>query len=623
MRAVIYAAKSTEDKHGSIPTQLEDCRTMADREGWEVVGEFFDEAFSAYHGNRGPGLAAAKAKAIEHAPCVLVAQDADRFARGAGDAPGAADHLGELFFVLRRQRVAIWTVRSRELDPIRAALEGERANDETERKAQAVKAGVQRSRAKGNPWGIPRTGYRAVPKVVDGEVVRSRVIDPDEAEIVQAIFDELDTGASVGDVARTLNARGYLTRHGVTWDAKRVRSIAENPVYKGEDGHHPQIIDVALWDRVAEKIARTDYAAMQERKGGRQPTRDFMLRKLAVCAECGEPMYSIVEHGRRVYKCKAVHRCTGACYAQLIPADLAEQRIFDHFAVLIGDCMENWIGERLSERDSERSVLQRAADAERAKLAKLDQVREQRMAELEKVGFNAIALEVIERIDQQREAVRTDIEDAEARLAEWTAVGPDDAMAYLTRIVDQVEGRIARAEGIRELNAALRDVLNGVVLGYDGETLTADLRLTPSGFEACDSAIAELFEARLPGGLDTSAASALACPGRPGPDRTSSTSYIAACSTPPRNTDHGDANQPRQRRQPSQNSATPTSSQPRFDASSPPSKHVASPAGCSRPRSRSAHSGRTPRKQATAPCPTRGPGDGSRLRPCRSRLRLR
>ena len=43
--AVIYAAKSTEDKHGSIPTQLADCRTMAEREGWTIVGEFSDEAF--------------------------------------------------------------------------------------------------------------------------------------------------------------------------------------------------------------------------------------------------------------------------------------------------------------------------------------------------------------------------------------------------------------------------------------------------------------------------------------------------------------------------------------------------------------------------------------------------
>ena len=116
MKAVIYAAKSTEDKHGSIPTQLEDCRARAEREGWEVVGEFTDEAFSAYHGNRGPGLERAKALAVataaEHGRCVLVAQDADRFARGAGDAPGAADHLGEVYFAMRRQGVALWSVRT-------------------------------------------------------------------------------------------------------------------------------------------------------------------------------------------------------------------------------------------------------------------------------------------------------------------------------------------------------------------------------------------------------------------------------------------------------------------------------------------------------------------------------
>lgn len=29
--AVIYAAKSTEDKHGSIPTQFQDCRQLAAR----------------------------------------------------------------------------------------------------------------------------------------------------------------------------------------------------------------------------------------------------------------------------------------------------------------------------------------------------------------------------------------------------------------------------------------------------------------------------------------------------------------------------------------------------------------------------------------------------------------
>jgi Resolvase, N terminal domain len=79
--AVVYAAKSTEDKHGSIPTQLENCRRRAEREGWQVVAEFSDEAFSAYGGNPSPRLERTKALAAETAAksgrCIVIAQDAD------------------------------------------------------------------------------------------------------------------------------------------------------------------------------------------------------------------------------------------------------------------------------------------------------------------------------------------------------------------------------------------------------------------------------------------------------------------------------------------------------------------------------------------------------------------
>src|SRR5438132_1110624 len=107
--AVVYAAKSTEDKHGSIPTQLLDCRAFAEREGWQVRGEHQDEAKSAYTGNRGPALEAAKRQAAdlaaEYGACVLVAQHSDRFARGGGNAPGAAQHLAEVLFWARRSNV--------------------------------------------------------------------------------------------------------------------------------------------------------------------------------------------------------------------------------------------------------------------------------------------------------------------------------------------------------------------------------------------------------------------------------------------------------------------------------------------------------------------------------------
>lgn len=54
--AVLYAAKSTTDPRGSIPTQIADARAAALLEGREIVAEHHDEAASAFTGNRGQGL---------------------------------------------------------------------------------------------------------------------------------------------------------------------------------------------------------------------------------------------------------------------------------------------------------------------------------------------------------------------------------------------------------------------------------------------------------------------------------------------------------------------------------------------------------------------------------------
>ena len=84
---VIYAAKSTEDRRGSIPEQLEECREAIDADRRRrFVAEYEDEAVSAYRRDRGPGLR----DATEHAEDLarecgvaeLWAQHSDRLARG-------------------------------------------------------------------------------------------------------------------------------------------------------------------------------------------------------------------------------------------------------------------------------------------------------------------------------------------------------------------------------------------------------------------------------------------------------------------------------------------------------------------------------------------------------------
>ena len=108
--AVVYAAKSTEDVHGSIATQIEDCREAIESEGGRVLyaEPLRDENKSAFTGNRGPGLAEAKRLAAEaaseHGEAELWVQHSDRLARGDGL---TAVHFGELFFEMRRQRVRL------------------------------------------------------------------------------------------------------------------------------------------------------------------------------------------------------------------------------------------------------------------------------------------------------------------------------------------------------------------------------------------------------------------------------------------------------------------------------------------------------------------------------------
>jgi DNA invertase Pin-like site-specific DNA recombinase len=493
MKAVIYAAKSTEDTHGSIPTQLKDCRALATCHEWEVVGPelrlehedtgellydgpgFYDEAFSAFKGNRGPDLARAKALAVqlarEHGRCVLVAQDADRFARGAGDAPGAADHLGELYFQMRRQGVALWSVRSGELDLLRAALEGERATDESQRKSQSVRAGLKRRKDDENkPVGPVPFGYVPAPEIgadgkpvlaKSGKAVTQRVEDAVNGPIVVWIFEQVAAGKSTGEIARMLNADGVKTQRGNTWHHRRVRDLIDNEAYAGKRGY-PPIVDADLAGRARERLTRMDPAAVQQRKGGRPPSPAFVLRGVLFCA-CGAPMYCSQKAEPRAYVCREVIQCTGTCTRQRIPADLIEGHVLRHLDAFVGKDLEAWITERLATRSDEQEGLECTLDSRRSELAALERRREKRMAELDTVGITKVGLELIERIDAEREALATTIADIEARLSEFSTGPSSDAILdYYVSIRDAVTGRIADAKGPSDVAAVLADVFEGI-----------------------------------------------------------------------------------------------------------------------------------------------------------------
>jgi hypothetical protein len=86
---VIYTAKSTEDRRGSIPEQLEECCEIVVADGRRrLVAEYKEERFSAYRRDRGTGLRDAirhaEDLAAERGVAALWAQASYRIARGDG-----------------------------------------------------------------------------------------------------------------------------------------------------------------------------------------------------------------------------------------------------------------------------------------------------------------------------------------------------------------------------------------------------------------------------------------------------------------------------------------------------------------------------------------------------------
>jgi site-specific DNA recombinase len=279
--AVLYAAKSTLDEKGSIPDQLKDARQLAAARGLDVVAEFQDEAASAYHGDRGPGLAQAMATcerlSAEYGSSALVVQHSDRLARG--DARQAR-HLIEVVLSAIKHDVQLLSKQDPEilaggdLALLLGAIGGMRNNQDSRRKSLAVKDGMTRRRASGKSTGGPAPfGYRWVqeykPKTTGRPVSRLEE-HPDESVIVRRIFADYVAGVSQKALAKALNDEHIRTRatetkpRGKPWIQSGIRRILINPTYLGKvhhrlgeisDGEHDPLVDEATFAAAQARMA--------------------------------------------------------------------------------------------------------------------------------------------------------------------------------------------------------------------------------------------------------------------------------------------------------------------------------------------------------------------------------
>ena len=248
------------------------------------------------------------------------------------------------------------SVRTGEVDSLRAVLEGERSHSESERKSQAVGDGLRRRKEKGKPVGAIPLGYRVEHLVLDDEPTTRRVVDPAGAALYARIVADAERGMSPGTISRALNGEGHRTTRGKPWTTRAVRRVLENADYVGGTGY-PALIDAAAG--TGSGPAPPDGRGRRPGAEGRSPgPRRLPLAGVAFCSLCGAPMRAgRYRTGTRVYRCRNGMEGIGLCeHAVPIAATVVEPRVIAHLERVADDQLRRWLADRAEQHRRERDA---------------------------------------------------------------------------------------------------------------------------------------------------------------------------------------------------------------------------------------------------------------------------
>jgi DNA invertase Pin-like site-specific DNA recombinase len=524
--AVIYAAKSTQDRHDSIPTQIDEAREMAAEHGWTVVddGEYSDEGFSAYSGNRGDGLTRAEAHAAraaaEHGTvAMLVAQAHDRFARGSGDAPGAPQSLGELWHRTRRQNVYLRTVEDDEelRDEASVAAIGRRAHIDSKRKAKSVAKGLKRRRGKGLHNGGPRKfGYDHA-RDEYGRTVSDKALHvvEREAQIVRRIFSDYAAGNAQQAIQRALNAEGVRTTRGATWHQGTIAKILADPFYAGlvvdgdtlVPGQHPAIVELDLYQRV-ERLREQGRKGVTHR-GGHPPARPYLFTNGHLrCGRCGGAMVPRTSTRRNpktgeqwgktyeAYRClnriRDVHACDQPPIGRAEIEDAALLSLGER-AISVASTREQLLEAMRVERRVAATMLDDARREEHTARGHVERVhRDYTSGDLKADSYERFRPE----LEEALVAATAQRAQAELRVAELEAEGVDvdEAVAgHLADLHSAIAEHLRTGRNLDEVRFVLRRVFARFVIAdaEGGQAIVAHVRP-----EALDELMADVGAAK-------------------------------------------------------------------------------------------------------------------------------
>ncbi|MGO4360813.1 recombinase family protein [Terrabacter sp. RAF57] len=246
--AAIYARISSDPTGQGLGVERQEteCRALAERNGWEVVGAFVDNDISAYSGKPRPQYEAMLGAVRSGRVKAIVAWHPDRLHRRTTE-------LESFINVCDSTGVRVATVTAGDLDlstdtgQMIARIVGAVAQKEAAQTRGRVRAAKKQAAVAGKYRGGMRPyGYEA-----DGVTIRE-----DEADVIREASTAVLAGRSLAAVARDLSDKGLTTSRGKPWTYGLLRDVLMRPRNAGllSTGRASrgtmQIVGKAVWDAV-------------------------------------------------------------------------------------------------------------------------------------------------------------------------------------------------------------------------------------------------------------------------------------------------------------------------------------------------------------------------------------
>jgi site-specific DNA recombinase len=307
-RAVIYTRVSSDPRGigRSTREQAEDCRSVADREGWQVVETFTDNDRAASRFANGDRPAYKKlVKFLQDGRAdVLLTWEASRTQRDLDAYVRLRD--------LCRHASVLWCYSGRTYDLDRTddafatGLDALLAEREASQTRDRVLRSVRANAAAGRPHGKRVFGYRRIYNERTGELVE-QVVDDEQAALVREAARRVLAGETPYAIAKSWNERGIPTpAGGRSWDLTQIRRLCTNPAYVAKRVHRGTVVADATWPPILDEA--TFYALKAKfsdpkRRTQRNSAVKHLLSGIAVCGPCGGRIRVQKNRGFLAYIC--------------------------------------------------------------------------------------------------------------------------------------------------------------------------------------------------------------------------------------------------------------------------------------------------------------------------------